>query len=93
MAMKEFESVKLNRKNWNLIAGIVLFFVISFVIVFCLSITPAVALEQELRCGVEEHVHQDQCYDGDFLVCTKQAHTHNGNCYIVLLNEPSHWKP
>lgn len=87
MAMKEFGSVKLNRKNWNLIAGIVLFFVISFVIVFCLSITPAVALEQELRCGMEEHVHQDQCYDGDFLVCTKQAHTHNGNCYIVLLNE------
>lgn len=87
MAMKEFESVKLNRKNWNLIAGVVLFFVISFVIMFCLSITPAVALEQELRCGMEEHVHQDQCYDGDILVCTKQAHTHNGNCYIVLLNE------
>lgn len=47
----------------------------------------AVALEQELRCGIEEHAHTDACYDGDFLVCEKSAHLHDGNCYIVLLND------
>lgn len=52
-----------------------------------MSTIQAVALEQELRCGMEEHAHTDACYDGDFLVCTKTAHLHDGNCYIVLLND------
>ena len=45
------------------------------------------ALEQEIRCGIERHIHTDDCYKGDFLVCGKNAHTHDGNCYIVLLKE------
>ena len=51
------------------------------------NITDAVALEQEIRCGIEEHTHVDECYDGDLLVCEKPAHMHDGNCYIVLLKE------
>lgn len=63
-----------------------------FCIVFCVlllrsNITHAVALEQEIRCGIEEHTHTDSCYNGDFVVCNKTAHTHDGNCYIVLLKE------
>lgn len=55
--------------------------------IFHANITPSVALEQELRCGIREHVHTDACYAGDLLVCTIPAHSHDGNCYIVLLNE------
>lgn len=57
------------------------------VLLFCLNITHSVALEQEIRCGMEEHVHSDSCYSGDFLICKKATHSHNGNCYIVLLKE------
>ena len=56
-------------------------------IMFLLNIHSAVALEQELRCGIDEHVHTDGCYKGDFLCCGKVAHVHDGNCYIVLLSD------
>ncbi len=55
--------------------------------IFFAGIRPAVALEQELRCGIEEHIHTNACYQGDFLTCTKPAHSHNENCYIVLLED------
>lgn len=55
--------------------------------VFHRGMLPAVALEQELRCGIAEHVHTDECYQGDFLQCEKTAHSHNENCYIVLLED------
>lgn len=54
---------------------------------FSLAVTPSIALEQEIRCGIEEHIHDDSCYEGDFLVCEEPAHSHEGNCYIVLLDE------
>lgn len=54
---------------------------------FQMSTIQSVALEQELRCGIEEHAHTDACYDGDFLICKKAAHLHDGNCYIVLLHD------
>lgn len=57
------------------------------VLLFYANITHAVALEQEIRCGIEEHTHVDSCYNGDFIICEKTAHTHDGNCYIVLLKE------
>ncbi len=64
------------------------FFCMAFcVILFCTNVTHAVALEQEIRCGISEHTHTDSCYNGDFLICDKPAHTHDGNCYIVLLKE------
>lgn len=61
--------------------------VVACVLVFWLNIKPSVALEQELRCGIEEHIHTDNCYEGDFLVCEKLSHSHDGNCYIVLLKD------
>ncbi len=57
------------------------------VVLFCLNITHSLALEQEIRCGIEEHTHTDDCYKGDFLVCEKLSHMHDGNCYIVLLKD------
>jgi|GEM_PF-2474657 len=85
--MNAFENRKLNIKSILLIAISVIFCAAVCVLLFCLNITKAVALEQEIRCDIEEHIHMDNCYDGDFLICKKPAHSHDGNCYIVLLNE------
>ena len=56
-------------------------------VLFMLNITHSVALEQKLRCNISEHIHTDDCYSDEFLICEKPAHSHDGNCYIVLLNE------
>ncbi len=64
-----------------------IFCIVSCILLFCSNVTHTVALEQEIRCGIEEHTHSDSCYNGDFLICEKTAHTHDGNCYIVLLKE------
>lgn len=85
--MNAFESKKLNIKSIIFVAIMAALGVAACVLLFCLNITPAVALEQQIRCGIEEHTHTDSCYDGDFLICEKPAHTHDGNCYIVLLKE------
>ncbi|MBE6903105.1 MAG: Cna B-type domain-containing protein [Ruminococcaceae bacterium] len=87
--MDAFKSNKLQLNIRNILFYTVctLFCVASCVFLFFLSVTHAVALEQEIRCGIEEHTHTDSCYNGDFLTCDKTAHTHDGNCYIVLLKE------
>ena len=85
--MNAFECKKLNIKSIIFVAIMAVLGVAACVLLFCLNITPAVALEQQIRCGIEEHTHTDSCYDGDFLICEKPAHTHDGNCYIVLLKE------
>jgi len=69
------------------IAGLTVLCIVACIVLFRMSTIQAVALEQELRCDMEEHAHTDACYDGDFLVCEKAAHLHDGNCYIVLLND------
>ncbi|MBO5213634.1 MAG: hypothetical protein J6B86_02550 [Clostridia bacterium] len=85
--MNAFENRKLNIKSILFVATTAVLTAAVCVLLFCLNITPAVALEQEIRCGIEEHTHTDNCYNGDFLVCEKPAHTHDGNCYIVLLKD------
>lgn len=85
--------MRANRKRkpniGNVIVGsfAALLCVMTSVLLFYFSILPTVALEQELRCGMEEHTHGDACYRDDLLVCEKSAHAHDGNCYIVLLKE------
>lgn len=76
-----------NIKNFITYAALCIFVIAAFLIMFLSNITPSIALEQELRCGMVEHVHTDDCYNEDFLICEKTAHTHDGNCYIVLLKE------
>lgn len=66
----------------SIIAGL---FLIS--LIFILNITETVALEQEVRCGIQEHTHTDECYTDDLLTCTIPEHTHDKNCYLVLLGE------
>ena len=47
----------------------------------------ALALEQEVRCGIPAHPHSAACYDGHRRVCGQEEHSHNRNCYIVLLED------
>lgn len=47
----------------------------------------SVALEQNARCGQQEHIHRDACYIGDILRCEIKAHTHSENCYLVRLSD------
>ena len=47
----------------------------------------ALALEQEVRCGIPAHTHGTMCYDGHRRVCGQEEHSHNRNCYIVLLED------
>ena len=86
--MNAFKSIRqLNIKSIVFGAVCAIFCVAICVLLFCSNITHAVALEQEIRCGIEEHTHDDSCYNGDFLICNRPAHSHDGNCYIVLLKE------
>lgn len=79
--------LQLNIKSIMFFTVCMIFCIAFCVLLFCTNITHSVALEQEVRCGIEEHTHADDCYDGDFIECEKVAHTHDGNCYIVLLKE------
>lgn len=45
------------------------------------------ALEQQARCGAQEHTHTAQCYDQGALTCRLTEHTHSDNCYLVLLED------
>ena len=47
----------------------------------------SVALDQEARCGLSEHTHNEECYLSDVLVCQQKAHVHSQNCYLVLLED------
>ncbi len=78
---------KLNIKSILFYVFCVMLCIASCAFLFRLNITNALALEQEIRCGIEEHTHTDQCYNGDILFCERPSHTHDGNCYIVLLKE------
>ena len=49
------------------------------------SVTEALALEQQPRCGMAEHLHTESCYINDVLVCRQKAHTHSDSCYPLLL--------
>lgn len=47
----------------------------------------SLALDQQVRCGLPEHNHTDECYLDGVLLCKQKAHTHSNNCYLVLLSD------
>ena len=47
----------------------------------------SVALEQYARCGMTEHIHDEQCYSDNHLICFETEHSHSENCYLVLLSD------
>lgn len=71
---------------YNLILVCVLL-LLAVATVFSSKSLDSLALEQDNRCGLQEHRHEKACYAGDVLVCTQKAHTHSNNCYLVLLED------
>ncbi|MDD5907689.1 MAG: fibro-slime domain-containing protein [Clostridia bacterium] len=67
--------------------------VLSSVVVFCTTyalILPAITMNRETICGIEEHIHTEECYQEQetvpqtVLVCSPEhvrLHTHTETCY------------
>ena len=84
------EAVELNmkrrhRKLWHrLVSGMAA--LVVFVTTYAL-ILPAITMEQETVCGLQEHSHTDACwytpvYDyGYHMACPAQLHSHESTCY------------
>lgn len=84
------EAVQLNmehrrRKWWHQIVS-AMAAVVVFVTTYAL-ILPAITMEQETVCGLNEHTHSDACYYvpvlkvGKDYACPLVLHTHDSNCY------------
>ncbi|MGN0676264.1 MAG: collagen-binding domain-containing protein, partial [Ruminococcus sp.] len=68
---------------------LVLSIVVSFAVPFSL-IMPAISMTGELICGMEEHIHSDECYE---LFCgleESDEHLHNADCYTLVCDIPEH---
>lgn len=63
-------------------------------VIFCTTyalILPAITLEQQAFCGLDEHLHGTGCSPGE-LICsnTDSIHKHTTECYDCVLLEHSH---
>ncbi len=74
-------------KSRLITAAAIIIGILLITLLFISNITDTVALEQEVRCGIQEHTHTDECYTDDLLTCTIPEHSHDKNCYLVLLDE------
>lgn len=82
------------RKIKGLFYKFILLAVLTVVSILSLpdSYLSTIALEQESRCNLEEHIHSESCYLGEVLLCRQKAHTHGENCYLLLLaNNDINW--
>ncbi|MBR2042424.1 MAG: Cna B-type domain-containing protein [Oscillospiraceae bacterium] len=86
--MKKYARQHKQRKIWHKILS-----VLSAVVVFCTTyalILPAITQERETFCGVEEHIHSEECaaLSEEVLVCEipeKEAHFHSEECFEKVL--------
>ena len=57
---------------------------IVFITTYAL-VLPAITLEKTVACGIEEHQHDDSCYEYQ-LICgleESEGHHHDDSCYSV----------
>ena len=65
---------------------------LAAVVVFCVTywlILPATAMQKQLICEKEEHVHTEDCYEEQVLVCGLEEHIHDDSCYDAAAKEES----
>lgn len=64
--------------------------VLACMVIFCTTyalILPAITMEKETFCAVEEHIHSEECYarnNRSVLICTAEklsVHTHTDSCH------------
>lgn len=93
MANNILEQIKKNltkyrkHKRWNKIVSVMMALVV-FVTTYAL-ILPAITMEIETNCGLQEHIHTEECYEATFetkteLICNLpeiEDHIHDETCY------------
>ena len=58
--------------------------IVVFITTYAL-VLPAITLEKTASCGIEEHQHDDSCYE-EILICGREesdGHQHDDSCYTV----------
>lgn len=93
---REYESRRRRRKCWKSVVT-----ALACVVVFCTTyalILPAITMENTAYCGLEEHVHGEECWQTN-LICElteeeTEEHIHREDCYeemfICELEEHAH---
>lgn len=71
---------QLHRRWWLRAVGVMACIVV-FITVYAL-VLPAITMEGNPTCGLEEHEHMEDCYTADgVLICQLEEHTHDAACY------------
>ena len=79
-------AVKWKSLFYKLILAVIVALLCVLTVMGSMAVT-SVSLEQEVRCGLPEHSHGQECYIGGVLICDQKAHLHSQNCYLVLLED------
>lgn len=79
----EYAATHRRRRRWQTVVTC-----LAAVVVFCTTyalILPAITLEAETVCGLEEHTHTESCYTQEqLIVCgleESEEHTHEADCF------------
>ena len=91
-------AIKLNNAYRNSLWRRWLVRMLAMVVVFCttyLLILPALTMQSEADCGLQEHIHTDSCYslqaeqtaETQVLICTLEEHIHADACYPLIQEE------
>lgn len=84
--IKKLLKDKARLKKWKRIT-LALSCVVVFCVVYALTL-PAITLEGKTICGMEEHTHNEECYQDEKLVCGKEEHQHSEDCYEKEEEQP-----
>ena len=81
--IKEYLGEHLQKKRWQRVI-----IVLSCIVVFCTTyalIMPALTMTKKPACGLEEHIHDESCYETVVTVgkldCKFTPHVHSESCY------------
>lgn len=82
--MPEAEKIATQKRGYRIWQRVVS--LLACVVVLCTTyamILPAITMEKAAVCGMEEHSHTEECYDGadlSVLICALEEHTHSDEC-------------
>ncbi len=68
-------------RNKRIIAIFPIVSVLIIVAVFLHLMLVGVTVTSDALCGIEEHIHTEECYSGSELICAKPEHTHSSDCF------------
>lgn len=77
--LKDHKIFRVRNKKILAVLPLVAFFVA--IIVFWWLKLVGITVTTDALCGIEEHTHAGECYEGDKLVCTKMEHRHTSKCF------------